>query len=252
MIKTHLFIQQNMHSDKEIPTGNLFPTACQPFIFILLMFLSSFWLTHSWLCTLSHFPRRPLFMKSQPFSSGWKCCPQAAIVTWNKDASLLQKRLQGLFFIYIFIFFIMHAQISIVKKSRVIPEGCAFHAAKVCSALRLNCSILWKRERVLSEKHSATLRSWTESDHGFCCIPSSSFHFLSGVCSLPVPHLCPLKSVGSQLHSWPSVITLLLSGTLPWTVIYIHFFNSLVNDLRGVNHSQGNGCKKLIDIIFMI
>ena len=61
MIKTHLFIQQNIHSDKDIPTGNLFPTMCQLFIFVLLMFLFSLWLTHSWLCTLSHFPRRPLF-----------------------------------------------------------------------------------------------------------------------------------------------------------------------------------------------
>lgn len=64
MTKTHLFVQQNIHSDKEIPAGNLSPTMCQPFIFILLMFLFSLWLTHSWLCILSHFPRRALFMKT--------------------------------------------------------------------------------------------------------------------------------------------------------------------------------------------
>lgn len=29
-------------------------------------------------------------------------------------------------------------------------------------------------------------------------------------------------------------------------------WNDIVNDLRGVNHSQDNGCKKLIDMIFMI
>lgn len=91
--------------------------------------------------------------ESQPFSSGWKCCPQAAIVTWNKDASLLRKRPRGHFFIHIFIFFMMYTQISIVKKSCVIPKSCAFHEKKVCSGLRINCSILGKRGGILTEKH---------------------------------------------------------------------------------------------------
>lgn len=201
---------------------------------------------------ISFSKKASIYEESQPFSSGWKCCPQAAIVTWNKDASLLQKRPRGFFFIHIFIFFMMYTQISIVKKSCVIPKGCAFHETKVCSGLRLNCSI-WGREKESYQKStSATVRNWTQSVHDFCCIPFSSFHFLSGVCSLPVPHLCSLKSVGFQIDSWPSVIILLFSCTLPRMFIYIHVFNSIVNDLRGVNHSQDNGCKKLIDMIFMI
>lgn len=120
------------------------------------------------------------------------------------------------------------------------------------SGLRLNCSIWGKRGGILPEKHFATVRNWTESDHGFCCISSSSFHLLSDVCSLPVPHLCPPKSVGFQLHSWPSATILLFSCTLSRTFIYTHIFNSIVNDLRGLNHSQDNGCKKWIDMIFMI
>lgn len=201
---------------------------------------------------ISFSKKASIYEESQPFSSGWKCCPQAAIVTWNKDASLLQKRPQGLLFIHIFIFFVMYTQISIVKKSCVIPKGCAFQEVNIFSGLRLNCSICGKRGGILPEKHFTTVRNWTESDHGFCCISFSSFHLLSDVCSLSVPHLRPPRSVGFQLHSWPSATILLFYCTLSRIFIYTHLFNSIANDLRGVNHSQGNGCKKLIDMIFMI
>lgn len=118
--------------------------------------------------------------------------------------------------------------------------------------IKIKLQHLGREKESYQKSTSATVRNWTESVHDFCCIPFSSFHFLSSVCSLPVPHLCPLKSVGFQIDSWPSVIILLFSCTLPRMFIYIHVFNSIVNDLTGVNHSQDNGCKKLIDMIFMI
>lgn len=115
----------------------------------LLSLVNTFLVMHF----ISFSKKGSIYEESQPFSSGWKCCPQAAIVTWNKDASLLRKRPRGHFFIHIFIFFMMYTQISIVKKSCVIPKGCAFHEKKVCSGLRLNCSILGKRGGTLTEKH---------------------------------------------------------------------------------------------------
>lgn len=144
---------------------------------------------------ISFSKKASIYEESQPFSSGWKCCPQAAIVTWNKDASLLQKRPRGLLFIHIFIFFLMYTQISIVKKSCVIPKGCAFHETKVCSGLKLNCSILGKREGILPEKHFSyrkeldRVRSWFLLYSFFlisfpfrCLFPSSPPPLSSKIC----------------------------------------------------------------------
>lgn len=56
----------------------------------------------------------------------------------------------------------------------------------------------------------------------------------------------------SSISPWPWTIILLHPWTLSRMFISILLFNGIVNDLRGVNHSQDNGCKKLIDMIFMI
>lgn len=81
-------------------------------------------------------------------------------------------------------------------------------------------------------------------------VPSSSCIFL------PVPSITlssPFPSAHwSSISPWPWTIILLHPWTLFRTFISIHLFNGIVNDLWGVNHSQDNGCKKLIDMIFMI
>lgn len=140
---------------------------------------------------ISFSKKASIYEESQPFSSGWKCCPQAAIVTWNKDASLLQKRPRGLLFIHIFIFFLMYTQISIVKKSCVIPKGCAFHETKVCSGLKLNCSILGKREGILPEKHFSYRK---ELDRVRSCFLLYSFFLISFPFRCLFPSSPPLLS----------------------------------------------------------
>lgn len=101
---------------------------------------------------ISFSKKASIYEESQPFSSGWKCCPQAAIVTWNKDASLLQKRPQGLLFIHVFIFFVMYTQISIVKKSCVIPKGCAFQEMNIFFRTEIKLQHLGEERRNLTRK----------------------------------------------------------------------------------------------------
>lgn len=169
-----------------------------------------------------------IYEESQPFSSGWKCCPQAAIVTWNKDASLLRKRPRGHFFIHIFIFFMMYTQISIVKKSCMIPKGCAFHEMNVCSGLRLNCSILGKRGSILSEKHFIYCKELERVRSQFLL-----YSFL--VISFPFKFLFPpsLPPLSSKI-CWFSASFLTLSHIIfLQTTQDFHLhppFNSIVND----------------------
>lgn len=69
------------------------------------------------------------------------------------------------------------------------------------------------------------------------------FYFLpSGSTAFSNPH----PSIRwSSISLWPWTIILLQPWTLSRTFISIHLFNGIVNDLRGVNHSQDNGCKKI-------
>lgn len=169
-----------------------------------------------------------IYEESQPFSSGWKCCPQAAIVTWNKDASLLWKRPRGHFFIHIFIFFMMYTQISIVKKSCVIPQGCAFNEKKVCSGLRLNCSLLGKRGGILTEKHFSYRKDLER-------VRSQFFLYSFLLISFPFRFLFPSNLLPLSFKiSLFSASFLILSN-----IIFLHTaqnfhphppFNSIVND----------------------
>lgn len=148
----------------------------------LLSLVNTFLVMHF----ISFSKKASIYGESQPFSCGWKCCPQAAIVTWSTDASLLQKRPQGLLFIHIFIFFVMYRQISIVKKSCAIPKGCAFQETKVCSGLKLNCRILGKREGILPEKH---IRCLKELERVRCFDVFLQTNFISF--QMPVPFQSP-------------------------------------------------------------
>lgn len=71
------------------------------------------------------------------------------------------------------------------------------------------------------------------------------------VLSTASSHRLP-STLWSSISLWPWAVILLEPWTLSRTFISIHLFNGIVNDLKGVNHSQDNGCKKLIDMIFMI
>lgn len=92
------------------------------------------------------------------------------------------------------------------------------------------------------------LRDWLVSQTlGLCAF---LFYFLlspSTTLSNPLPSIH-----WSSISPWAWTIILLHPWTLSRTFISIHLCNGIVNDLRGVNHSQDNGCKKLIDMIFMI
>lgn len=170
-----------------------------------------------------------------PSLAGWKRCPQTTSITWNENAPLPPMGPWGLLNTHIFIFSSLCVWNSTGRKT---------HALPVTGLSQLAPSGV-KRASPHLRRSSPTpaLSQWLVSQTLLLLLSPLTNSTLSN--PLPSTHW-------SSISPWPWTIIPLHPWTLSRTFISIHLFNGIVNDLRGVNHSQDNGCKKLIDMIFMI
>lgn len=178
-------------------------------------------------------------MKSHSPFFGWvKMLPSNRPHNLEQECSLPPIGPLGLLHTHIFIFSLCVWN-STARKS---------HAFLV-TGLSLTHSFHRLRQHCLIQSTLPTLRhqvtGWSLQPWG--SVPYSIFSFYAAS-----PLKTPPSIHWSSISPWPWTIILLHCWALSRMFISILLFNGIVNDLRGVNHSQDNGCKKLIDMIFMI